>query len=258
MEWIVQLGFELDIYAPDELAGMYWYLSLLTKTRSQHIQRIQAFAERNVREVMRSRPLTPAEEAQFDKSANYWRAGLLDAATTCQLADALSSLYTVLERLGLVQPPPRPYSTDALRYDVRMKPFSVIGLPELPSFETFTAATLQTKASMGELLDAAAQAVDGAKRGFKAMEKLDEGEAFARGTTYERWKGGLAGGHKSAIAVGLAVMVLRKALGEREKKMAVGDKEEKGDGEGLGLKVERKEPGKRYHEWWDVPGLVKG
>ena len=25
MEWIVQLGFELDIYQADELAGMYWY-----------------------------------------------------------------------------------------------------------------------------------------------------------------------------------------------------------------------------------------
>ncbi len=26
MEWIVQLGFELDIYQLDELAGMYWYI----------------------------------------------------------------------------------------------------------------------------------------------------------------------------------------------------------------------------------------
>ena len=24
MEWIVQMGFELDIYQPGELAGMYW------------------------------------------------------------------------------------------------------------------------------------------------------------------------------------------------------------------------------------------
>lgn len=24
MEWIVQLGFELDLYLPDEIAGMYW------------------------------------------------------------------------------------------------------------------------------------------------------------------------------------------------------------------------------------------
>ena len=24
MQWIVQMGFELDIYQPDEMAGMYW------------------------------------------------------------------------------------------------------------------------------------------------------------------------------------------------------------------------------------------
>ena len=29
MEWIVQMGFELDIYQTDELAGMYWYVDLL-------------------------------------------------------------------------------------------------------------------------------------------------------------------------------------------------------------------------------------
>ena len=29
MEWIVQLGFELDIYQVDELAGMYWYAILI-------------------------------------------------------------------------------------------------------------------------------------------------------------------------------------------------------------------------------------
>ena len=28
MEWIVQMGFELDIYQVDELAGMYWYAYL--------------------------------------------------------------------------------------------------------------------------------------------------------------------------------------------------------------------------------------
>lgn len=28
MEWIVQLGFELDVYQVDELAGMYWYAVL--------------------------------------------------------------------------------------------------------------------------------------------------------------------------------------------------------------------------------------
>ena len=26
MEWIVQMGFELDVYQIDELGGMYWYV----------------------------------------------------------------------------------------------------------------------------------------------------------------------------------------------------------------------------------------
>lgn len=26
MQWVLQLGFELEIYQPDELAGMYWYV----------------------------------------------------------------------------------------------------------------------------------------------------------------------------------------------------------------------------------------
>ena len=29
MEWIVQLGFELEIYQTEELAGMYWYVLLM-------------------------------------------------------------------------------------------------------------------------------------------------------------------------------------------------------------------------------------
>ena len=30
MEWIVQMGFELVIYQADELAGMYWYVIVIT------------------------------------------------------------------------------------------------------------------------------------------------------------------------------------------------------------------------------------
>jgi hypothetical protein len=31
MAWIVQLGFELDLYQPDELAGMYLFVSIFTE-----------------------------------------------------------------------------------------------------------------------------------------------------------------------------------------------------------------------------------
>ena len=31
MEWIVQMGFELDVYQIDELGGMYWYVNCKNK-----------------------------------------------------------------------------------------------------------------------------------------------------------------------------------------------------------------------------------
>lgn len=245
MEWIVQLGFELDIYQPDELAGMYWYLSHLARTRVQHLERVKSFTVRAVTDLKRKpRRLSPAEEAQCARSLSYIRTSMLDASVTSELADALSCLYVSLQRLGLIVPPPRPYSSDRLRYDIRMKPFEAIGLPELPSFDAFTHATLQRDVSTAGLLDTAEADVGRTKRMFEALKKLGEEDAFTHGT-HERWVAATANGHRSAIATGLAVTVLRKAI------------KDAGHGAKPALKVEFKEPGKRYHEWWNVPGLVK-
>ncbi|KAH8906567.1 Mak10-domain-containing protein [Coniochaeta sp. PMI_546] len=245
MEWIVQLGFELDIYAPDELAGMYWYLSHLARTRAQHIERIKTFTVQIVADLeRRSVAVTPEDQHKYDTSICYLHMALLDATVTRELADALSCLYTALLRLGLIVPPPRPYSTDQLRYDIRMKPFAPIGLPELPSFETFTDATLQADVPTAKLLDIADEAVANAKKIFEVLKKREPEAVFTHGS-HEKWEAATANGQRSAIATGLAVMVLRKALKDAP------------DGKkGLPLKVEFKAPDKRYHEFWNVPSLV--
>ncbi|EGZ69947.1 Mak10-domain-containing protein [Neurospora tetrasperma FGSC 2509] len=207
MEWIVQLGFELEVYAPDELAGMYWYLSHLAKTRAQHVERIQAFTNHRFSELRSSSsstsstspspssssnppppssytkppiPATPwipptqpyhpprgwpvsissslsdpsstsgagttgtttyhystTPEAAFTRSLTYLRSTILDAAITWEFADTVSVIYTILSRLSLVTPPPRPYGTDEQRYEVRMKPFKAVSLPEVPSYQTW-------------------------------------------------------------------------------------------------------------------------
>ena len=104
MEWIVQLGFELDIYQPEELAGMYWYLSYLAKTRAQHGHRIEAFTTRSLaqaRQAAGGRQYTAAKDREFMRSLAYVRATTLDAACTWEFADGLSCLYTALSRVGL-------------------------------------------------------------------------------------------------------------------------------------------------------------
>ncbi len=87
MEWIVQLGFELETYQPDELAGMYWYLSYLAKTRAQHAERVKAFTLHSMTEIRKQSleshsAYTAATDAQFRRSLDYLRLTILDAAVT--------------------------------------------------------------------------------------------------------------------------------------------------------------------------------
>ncbi|OHE99154.1 Mak10 subunit [Colletotrichum orchidophilum] len=248
MEWIVQLGFELEVYQPDELAGMYWYLNYLAKNRLQHVERIKSFVIRSLNQARSgagrsSSRLTPTAEAQYTKSLAFLRLSLLDAAVTEGLADALCCLYTVLHRLGLVKPPPRPYSTDELRYELRMKPFAVIGLPVLPTFDEFTTGTLQSNCPSRDLLELADRAIAGAKKGFEVMSKFPEAEAFSVGS-HDRWVPSMKNGLKSCIATGLAISVVRKAL------------DKSGEGGDLKLKAEVPTPDKSYHEWWIVPRII--
>lgn len=278
MEWIVQLGFELEIYQPDELAGMYWYLSYLSKARAQHAERIKFFSTHRFESSSTAANRTKDNssrgssggsgsinsEARFRRSKSYLRLTALEAAVTSELADALSCLYTALRRLGLVVPPPRPYSSDALRYEVRMKPFAPIGLPELPSFEEFERATAQPGTPTRALLENAARAAAAAKVGLEEVimgkragageegggeggEGRDrEKEVFAVGS-YKRWVAERKGWMRSVIAVRVAVETVKRAVGKN------GGEE----GAGLGLSVEVPKPEKGYHEWWIVPKVLE-
>ncbi|KAI1780273.1 Mak10-domain-containing protein [Hypoxylon cercidicola] len=265
MEWIVQLGFELDIYQTDELAGMYWYLNYLAKTRAQHGDRIKLFTMRSLNEARHDGKTkdekqlshyTIAKEREYMQSLAYLRVTMLDAASTWEFADSLCCLYTALLRLGLIRPPPRPYGSDALRYDLRMKPFRTIALPQLPSFDDFTRATAQPDISTTDLLRYAEGAVAGARKGYEALGKMADTQAFSVGA-HDRWLTNVKDCLKAAIAAGVAVSTLQRAY---EKATA-----EKGDAGGgsakeedlkIGLKVEMPASGKGYHDWWIVPKLV--
>ncbi|KAK2600103.1 N-alpha-acetyltransferase, non-catalitic subunit [Conoideocrella luteorostrata] len=244
MEVIVQLGFELEVYQTDELVGMYWYLNYLAKSRLHHVERIKTFLVRRTSQV-RSQALDLSAEEQLQRSLTYMRLSMLDAAVTWELSDALSCVYTVLHRFGLVKAPPRPYSNDELRYDLRMKPFACIGLPTLPAFEEFTAGITQPDLTTAELLQYAEQAVTGAKRGSEALTKFSARESFSVGS-HERWMVTAKGVLKSCIATGVAISTLRKAL----------QRTEGHEHAALEVSVSVPTPDKAYHEWWIVPRIV--
>ena len=243
MELIVQLGFELEVYQNDELAGMYWYLNYLAKWRVQHTERIKSFVVRKVEELQQSPKPNPAGRRQLERSLAFIRLSLLDAAVTWELSDALSCVYAVLNRLQLIKAPPRPYSNDEFRYELRMKPFAPIGLPMLPTFEEYKSGTLQPEVTTEELLEYAERALMGAKKGFDVLSKLPAEEAFSVGS-HDRWVASVKNGLKSCIATGIAISALQKALHKSQKPTD------------LKIRAEVPTPDKAYHEWWIVPRIV--
>ncbi|RYP84567.1 hypothetical protein DL769_001155 [Monosporascus sp. CRB-8-3] len=261
MEWIVQLGFELAIYQPDELAGMYWYLNYLAKTRAQHGDRIKAFTSRALSQERQAGGYTAARDREYMHSLSYIRATMLDAACTWEFADGLCCLYTTLQRLGLVRPfgpQPRPYSDDERRYRIRTRPFVAIALPQLPMFDEFTRAVSQPETGIPDLLKYAGSAIAGARKGYEALAKLPDQQAFCV-RSGDRWRADVNGCQKAAIAAGVAVTQLAKAFDVAAGIVDGGEGELAAEGEeslDVGLRVEFPEPGKGYHDWWIVPRLI--
>lgn len=240
MEWVVQLGFELDVYQPDEYAGMYWYLNLLSKQRLEYSPRIKTHIMRRS-EALRNPGAHP--DGQLQRALAFIRLSMLDAAVTWELSDALLCLYAALGRLGLVRTPARPYSNDELRYELRMKPFAPVGVPELPSYAEFERGLRQPDSDVPTMLDDASRALAGAKRGFESLGKLSADESFSVGS-HDAWLATVRNGLKSCIAATLAVSTLRKAVQQHGP-----------DGE-LKLKAELPTPDEAYHAWWIIPKLV--
>lgn len=60
MEWILLLGFELELYQPYEFAGMYWVAQHYIRARIHHIDRIR-------NHVLSQSTQQPAEEEVAQK-----------------------------------------------------------------------------------------------------------------------------------------------------------------------------------------------
>ncbi|MCJ1477340.1 hypothetical protein MMC13_006011 [Lambiella insularis] len=249
MEWIVQLGFELQIYQCDELGGMYWYLQYLANIRLQHLQRIRTFTKRRASLIE-----TPTREQTdaLSRSFSFLTFSMIEASATQSFADALSCLYISLAHLSLVPSKPSPpYSTPQLRYSLRMRPFLPVSIPAVPSYEEFnalidpfsieTSNTTPAQRSLNTerlhtLLESAELATKIARKEWDAVSKSSAETARCQGCEKE-WRAKQKDVLRSVIVAGIAIAGVKKWV-------AQGTKRGK-------LVVEIEQSG--YHDWWIVP-----
>jgi hypothetical protein len=240
MEWVVQIGFELEIYQPDELAGMYFYLQHLSQRRIAHLERIRGFVVRKFQLSGRATETSIQKDPDFGRTLSYLKFSMLEATANQGFADALSCLYTVLFRIGAIKEPPRPYSDDAKRYELRMKPFLGLSIPEFIPYATFEGLVKQPEISTEEVLVVAQEAVGRARKDFELLSRMDAATARYVGSE-EGWKEGIKGCLKACIAASIVITMLWKTVRSGEKGT---------------LKAVLPEPGKTYHDFWVVPKVL--
>jgi hypothetical protein len=243
MEWMIQFGFELETYASDELARMYWYLKYLSQTRSRHLERIRGFIIKAQRAAIRTPNVRIEKIQQYTNAIAFVNFSTLEAASTYGFADALSCLFTALGRLDLLPSSSRPYSDDNMRYEVRMKPFLSIGLPELVPFKELTELVAQPSEPLISILKFAAESAAGAKKALEVMSKLSAEEAFCRGS-HDSWVKNVKDSLKATIFTSITISAVKKAV------------EVAGKDGVVKLKVEIPESGKSYHDFWVVPKVT--
>lgn len=156
MRIIVQLGFEQEIYAPYELAGMYYHLSRLCDTHLAHLERISHFIVEE-----KTRPVTPhsgKDGGGLDQDIYsptltrlYHEYAIVKA--TSFLAQALHRTFLVLQRFGAYTSPTPAHSSEELRFGIRMKPFGSLSVPELQPLHEFRPAVELDSVSTRTLLE---------------------------------------------------------------------------------------------------------
>ncbi|KAL8899329.1 MAG: hypothetical protein Q9192_001623 [Flavoplaca navasiana] len=252
MEWIVQLGFELDIYQNDELSPMYWQLSHIVGAKIQHVERIRTFVTRRSRQHRR---WSANQTHNFKQCFSFLEFTLTEASATQWFAISLSKLYTVLLHFNLLpsRPQPLPYSTAELRHALRLRPFMQLSIPEVLSYAELTAATsnvsginkrdggLPAEKQSLPVLDMADEASKVARKEWEALGKMDA-QAARCVDCEDWWRKSVKNIIRACIICSIAISTMKKGAQDKPVKHI--------------LHAEMPEDGKTYHEFWVVPKLT--
>lgn len=267
LRMILQLGFELCIYSPEELSGMYWYLTHICSTHLGHIERIRTFTIAASRRNLVSASLggnksnTSEEQHAFQRTLNLLERLSTHLIAIDAFAIALHALYALLRRHNLLPTASseKAYSSEALRYELRMNPFIPITLPELVPFEDYRREAILEGDSDTVVLERATRAISEARKAWEAilangpfLPPVDSGpqDQGRRAIAIEEdWKKDVKDTMRACIGASIGIETLRKSLKNVKK----------GDGRISNLRVDIPDIGSkmRWHDWWAVPQITE-
>ena len=161
---VLQMGFELSIYASYEHSGLYWYLSFLTGTHLSHLERISFFVASGPRTGI-------SRQADVQKTLKHLYRLFTWLKATEAMAKALHRVFTVLQRHGHFPKPAAAYASEVLRYELRMRPFLHLTIPEPINLDVARRSSSLQALSDEEVVDQASKFIQTARKAWEEVLK---------------------------------------------------------------------------------------
>jgi len=245
----IQLGFETDIYLPDELCTMQYLLSVFAHQQCSRLDHIERFLLERMKGLTKSRNTRYVAETL---DSQEWLKSLhLLADVTRLMALALWRLCGILVAVKVIETPKRDYAQEQMLYDARMKPYLNISNDPIPSLEDIQRARKNIH-SVSSTCISIEQDVKEAKSRLAVVKQMTPQQAKYVGTE-EQWKREMKQLETTCVGIAVQTSQLLRIADKHGKKDAK-------DGESLKglIEVSMPSPGKRYHDWWVVPQLKEG
>lgn len=256
------MGFELSIYSPEELPGMYWYLSHICSTHLSHIDHIRTFtaatAKRNLVLIANNKPNALEQQLAIKRSLRLLERLTTQIVAIDAFAIALHALYVLLARHKVLPTASsaQAYSADRLRYELRMKPFLPISLPEIVPYEEFHHESTLEGDNDTVVLERATCAITEARKACEASLAHgaflpdSQNQMSPAPAVEEDWKRETKDIMRACIGASIAIEAVKKALNN-----IPASSQQKAD-----LRVEIPAIGSkaRWHDWWVVPQVTPG
>lgn len=248
LETIHQLGFELSIYAPYEYVQTLWHLAWLTNAHLSHLDRMSLFVASDGEMGLMWGRKTPPHLRQLFRHFTWLKA--VEA-----LAKALHGVFVVLQRHGHVRQPAPTYSTHVLRYELRMRPFQHLSIPEPLTAEVARQGYLLEGLSDQAVLDQASRNNQIARKTWDEVLKnrwhsqpllgSPDGSADRSSSIIEKeWTQGMRNCIKACIGNGIAISVLANTLKNNQTTLSA-----------LKVTIPETDHRDRWHPSWPVPKI---
>lgn len=174
---VLLLGFELDVYKPYEMNQMYWFATYLSMTIADHLKnRVLMIVRLQIHEITEAMPKrikktkAGTKKQQLKDQHQYACTAILPSLQQNEdylekflvkkyeamrvITDAYRMMYALCHSLGLIDAikgPKNLMTTRELLYKIRMKPWSSVGVPSLPTYEQYLKAlTMSTSVGSGK------------------------------------------------------------------------------------------------------------